>query len=330
MKILGIETSCDDCSAGVIIDGCIYSNVVQTQIIHKQFGGVVPEIASREHIKTIELVVHKALSDAGFSIDDIDVVSSTYGPGLIGSLLVGYTFSKSLAYKNKKDFFPANHILSHLFSPFINKGFVEKKFLGLVISGGHTKLFRVNNMNVELIGDTLDDACGEVFDKVAKMLGIGYPGGMEIEKWSKFGDPEYFKFPIPKVKGLDFSFSGLKTSVLYTYNKLSTKDKIERIRDISASFMKTVVDYVVLKLREASRKTGIKRIALSGGVSANIYLQEKIKENFDIFYFPDKGLSSDNGAMVGFLAYLFYSKDLKKDYFKKKAEAITNFYLRGE
>lgn len=325
MKILGIETSCDDCSCGVITDGKTDSNVIHTQIVHRQFGGVVPELASREHIKTIEYVLEKALSDAKCSFDDIDVISSTYGPGLIGSLLVGYTFAKSIAFQKRKKFFPANHILSHLFSPFINKKSVEKNFLGLVISGGHTKLFKVNDMRVEMIGDTLDDACGEVFDKVAKMLGIGYPGGVEIEKWSEFGDLEYFKFPIPDVKGFNFSFSGLKTAVLYTYNKLSAKDKIERIKDISASFMKTAIDFVILKLKDASRKIGIRKIAVSGGVSANKYLKEKVKENFEECFFPDSGLSSDNGAMVAYLAYLYFDNNLKKEYFKKRVEANIIF-----
>ncbi len=325
MKILGIETSCDDCSCGIIVDGKMTSNVVHTQVIHKQFGGVVPELASREHIKTIESVVDKALSDSNCDIEDIDIVSATYGPGLIGSLLVGYTFAKSLAMKKNKSFFPANHILAHLFSPFINKGGIEKKFLGLVISGGHTKLFKVYDKNIEMIGDTLDDACGEVFDKVAKMLGIGYPGGVEIEKWSKDGDPDYFKFPIPDVKDFNFSFSGLKTAVLYTYNKLSLRERIERISDISASFMKTVINFVILKLKEASKKTGIKKIAVSGGVSANRYLKEKIMENFDVFYFPDKGLTSDNGCMVAFLAYLFFNDKMKEEYFKKRVEPNVNF-----
>uniref|UniRef100_A0A7C4UAX3 tRNA N6-adenosine threonylcarbamoyltransferase n=1 Tax=candidate division WOR-3 bacterium TaxID=2052148 RepID=A0A7C4UAX3_UNCW3 len=327
MNVLGIETSCDDCSCGVIEDGYLKANVVHTQVIHKQFGGVVPELASREHIRTIEDVVKRALEDSKKDLSDIDIISATYGPGLIGSLLVGYTFAKSIAVKFNKFFFPANHILAHLFSPFIDNGFIEDEFLGLVISGGHTKLFKIKERKIELIGDTLDDACGEAFDKVAKLLGIGWPGGQEIERWAENGDPEYFKFPVTSLKGLNFSFSGLKTAVLYTYNKLSQKEKIYRIKDIAASFMKSAIDSVLLKLEEARKITGIKKIAVSGGVSANRYLRERIKEIFDLCYFPKKGLSSDNGGMVAFLAYIFFDRKKEREYLLKNAEPTIKFKL---
>lgn len=311
--IFAIESSCDETSASVLENNKVLSNVISSQLFHKEYGGIVPELASRAHIKSIDRIVSRAFEESGISKKNIDLVAATQGPGLIGSLLVGYNYGKAFSIANKIPFIGINHIESHLFSCFIGKSEIEFPFISLVVSGGHTILFMVTNYNsYKVLGQTQDDAAGEAFDKTAKMLGLEYPGGPLIDKLAKTGNENYHKFPIANIKdsAYDFSFSGIKTSVLYFLKKTFGGDKTNLpLNDIAASFQKAVVDTLLQKTLLAAENNNIKHIAVSGGVSANSKLREKFKElenkGYKIF-FPETQYSTDNAAMIGYTAYLKY------------------------
>jgi N6-L-threonylcarbamoyladenine synthase len=274
--ILGIESSCDDTAAAVINNGVILSNVVATQKIHEAYGGVVPELASRAHQQNIVPVVHQALQLANIDKKQLSAIAFTRGPGLMGSLLVGTSFSKSLAFGLDIPLIDVNHMQAHILAHFIKAEGQEAPsfpFLALTISGGHTQIVRVTSyFDLEVIGQTIDDAVGEAFDKSAKILGLPYPGGPLIDKYAQLGDPKRFPFPKPKVSPLDFSFSGLKTSVLYFIQKNVTENPdfiAQNMEDICASLQYTIVSYLMDKLKNAVKQTGIKEVAIGGGVSAN-------------------------------------------------------------
>ncbi len=307
MRVLGIESSCDDTAAAVYdASQGILANVVSSQVpVHSLYGGVVPELASREHIRHVLPVVERALSEAGSGREEIDGVAVTAGPGLIGSLLVGLCFAKSLAYSWGKPLYGADHLEAHIFSIFLEQA-VDFPYLALLVSGGHTSLFRVAGWEgVSFLGGTLDDAAGEAFDKAAKFLGLGYPGGAAIDGIAQKGDPARFSFPRAWLgpDSADFSFSGLKTSLRVL---LSTPEgKGGRIEDVAASFQEAVVDVLVGKTLEAARREGILRVVLAGGVAANSRLRNKAKEEGSgagvAVYLPSKALCTDNAAMVALL-----------------------------
>ncbi|MCP4723421.1 MAG: tRNA (adenosine(37)-N6)-threonylcarbamoyltransferase complex transferase subunit TsaD [bacterium] len=316
--VLGIETSCDETAAAVCSGIELRSNIINTQLIHKEYGGVVPELASREHLKNIVPVVDGALADANVGFSDIEAVCVTKGPGLVGSLLIGASFAKSLAYCLDVPVIGVNHIEAHLWAPVLEYPDLQPPYVGLIISGGHTQLWYVRDFgDYTLIGQTLDDAVGEAFDKTAKMLGLDYPGGPEIDRLSREGDPEFHRFPRPHIKGgnPDFSFSGLKTSVLYYLNSLK-KDQIEKHRaDIAASFQQAVIDTLIKKTISAAKKHRVDKLILGGGVSANSGINKQMtgaaKENNIEVFIPPAEFCTDNAAMI---AYTGYRKFVEQDY----------------
>jgi N6-L-threonylcarbamoyladenine synthase len=314
MLVLGIETSCDETAAAIVKDGDeILSNVVYSQDIHSQYGGVVPELASRDHIKNIIPVVIKSLQDASISLSEINCIAVTQSPGLIGSLLVGLSFAKSLSYSLDIPLIAVNHLEGHIYADFLTYPELEPPILGLIVSGGHTDLLVIEERGrYRLLGSTLDDACGEAFDKIGNLLGLSYPGGPEIEKIAESGNPNAIPFPLGRVKGYDFSFSGLKTAVLYYLKKLTEKEREKKKDDIAASFQETATEMLVKKSLKAMRELKIMRIAVSGGVAANKWLREKFKKQakkigFDV-YFPDKILCTDNAAMIAACGYDHFKK----------------------
>ena len=296
---LGIETSCDETAASVIADGReIRSSIIASQFVHSQFGGVVPELASRAHIRLIVPTVRTALEVAGIGLRDLNLIAATNTPGLLGALLVGLPFAKSLAWANKLPFVGVNHLEGHLFATFLQYPDVPVPFICLVVSGGHTELILVRDKcRYRLLGETLDDACGEAFDKAAKMLGLPYPGGMFVEEHARQGK-RAVKFPSPQIAGLDFSFSGLKTSLLYYL-----RDHREfNLADVCHSFQETLVDALVSKVALAVDEAGVKRVAVTGGVAVNTRLRERMQElagqrSLEVF-FPDRSLCADNAAMI--------------------------------
>ncbi len=309
--ILAIETSCDETSASILRRNEVLSNIISSQLFHSKYGGIVPELASRAHIKIIDRIVKEAFMNSGISRDQVKLVAATRGPGLIGSLLVGYNFAKSFALGLGIPFIGINHIESHLYSCFIGKESAPAPFIALVVSGGHTILFLVrDHFNYRILGQTHDDAAGEAFDKVAKMMGLDYPGGPLIDSLAKSGDEDFHKFPVSRIREnkYDFSFSGIKTSVLYFLKKNYPKpeDKIP-LNDISASFQKAIVKNLVDNTLMAAREFGVNIIAVSGGVSANSRLREEfqktVKNDVKVF-FPEPEYSTDNAAMIGYTAYL--------------------------
>lgn len=315
--ILGIESSCDDTAAAVINNGEILSNVVATQAIHEQYGGVVPELASRAHQQNIVPVVHQALEKANIDKNQLSAIAFTRGPGLMGSLLVGTSFSKSLALGLGIPLIDVNHMQAHILAHFIKaEGQTAPSFpfLAMTISGGHTQIVIVNDyFDMEIIGQTIDDAVGEAFDKSAKILGLPYPGGPLVDKYAQQGNPRVFKFPKPKVGPLDFSFSGLKTSVLYFVEKETQKNPdfiAENIHDICAGLQFTIVDYLMDKLKNAVKKTGIKQVAIGGGVSANSGIRRALKEAEGKYgwktYIPKFEFCTDNAAMIAMVGELKY------------------------
>ena len=319
--ILGIESSCDDTAAAVLCNRKILSNVVATQEIHQRYGGVVPELASRAHQQHIVPVIHEALSQAGISKKNLSAIAFTRGPGLMGSLLVGTSFAKSLALGLDIPLLDVNHMQAHILAHFIEEeGFKEPEFpfLALTISGGHTQIVKVTDyFKMEVIGETLDDAVGEAFDKSAKILGLPYPGGPLIDKYAQQGDPKAFPFPKPKVNELNFSFSGLKTSILYFIQK-QQKDNPEFIRenleDICASIQHTIIKILMDKLKKAVKQTGITRIAIAGGVSANSGIRKTLKEAENKYqwqtFIPKFQYTTDNAAMIAIAGhYKFVSND---------------------
>jgi N6-L-threonylcarbamoyladenine synthase len=313
--ILSIESSCDDTSAAVLRGLEVLSNVVCSQQIHEKFGGVVPELASRKHMANIVPTVITALTDANIKLEDVDALAFTQGPGLLGSLLVGGNFIKGLSLGANLKFLAVNHMHGHIMAHFLNQETKPKfPFICLTVSGGHTQLVRVNAPNeFEILGQTIDDAAGEAFDKTAKVLGLNYPGGPLIDKLAKTGDPLKFSFTRPKVKPLHFSFSGLKTNVLQFLQREMKQNPnfiSENINDICASVQHTIVTILLSELEMACEKTGITEVALAGGVSANSYL----RENFTSLAFekgwashvPDFQYCTDNAAMIGASAYFKY------------------------
>jgi N6-L-threonylcarbamoyladenine synthase len=316
---LGIETSCDETSAAVVKDGSkVLSNeVVSSLKFHKKYGGVIPEIASRLQLETITEVTQNALEEARIKLKNIDLISVTSGPGLLGSLLVGISFAKALSFSLNIPLLGVNHVHSHLYANFLDRKNIRLPFVALVVSGGHTSLFYLRDFdNIELLGSTYDDACGEAFDKVAKILNLGYPGGPLIEKLALKGDPKSIKFNCfgPK-NSLDFSFSGIKTAVLYYVNnkKLSTSKK----QDICASFQEAVVSTLIKKSLLACKSKKVNRLLLGGGVVANGYLRGKFTQatlDYNLkCYFPAKEFCMDNAAMVAGLGFQLFRKGYKSD-----------------
>ena len=319
VTILAIESSCDDTSAALIRDGYILSNLIAGQAIHKSYGGVVPELASRAHQANIVPVVDQAFKKAGISISDVDAVAFTRGPGLLGSLLVGTSFAKGFALTRDLPLIEVNHLQAHVLVHFILREGFEKRvpgfpFLCLLVSGGHTRIIIMkDHLSMEVIGNTIDDAAGEAFDKCGKLMGFAYPAGPEIDKLARSGNKKAFAFSKPSVRGLDFSFSGLKTSFLYFLRDRIKEDPdfIEKNRaDLCASLQHTIVTILVGKLVKASIETGIKEIGIAGGVSANSGLREAVtaeaeKRGWNIFI-PELSLATDNAAMIGISGYYKY------------------------
>lgn len=316
IKILAIESSCDETSAAVVVDGReVLSNIIYSQIdIHTKFGGVVPEIASRKHIEAISIVVDEALKKAKLDLNDIDAVGVTYGPGLVGALLVGLQYAKGLAYALNKPLIGVNHIEGHISANFIQYKDLNPPFVCLVVSGGHTYIvYMKDHGNFEVMGQTRDDAAGEAYDKVARAIGLGYPGGPKIDKLAKEGDEDAIKFPRANFhdkKSLDFSFSGLKSAVLNYLNQKDMKKEDVNRADIAASFQKAAVSFLVDNSIKACKLKNVNKIAVAGGVAANTYLRKSLidagNENGIDALFPEFILCTDNAAMIGSAAYFEY------------------------
>lgn len=315
--ILAIESSCDDTAAAVLHNDKVLSNVVANQLIHNQYGGVVPELASRAHQQNIVPVIDAALRKANVQKEQLTAIAFTQGPGLMGSLLVGSSFSKSLSLALKIPLIAVNHMHAHILAHFIDEEGFDKPefpFLALTISGGHTQIVKVNGFfDMEIIGETTDDAVGEAFDKSAKILGLPYPGGPLIDKYAQLGNPKAFAFTKPKVPGLDFSFSGLKTAILYFIqkNKLENPNFIEEnLNDICASIQFTIIEILMDKLKLAVKETGITQIAIGGGVSANSGIRTRLKESESKYgwktFIPKFEYTTDNAAMIGIVGYQKY------------------------
>lgn len=317
--ILGIESSCDETAAAVVKNGReVLSNIINTQIdLHKKYGGVVPEIASRKHIENIDAVVEEALVKAGVTIDNIDAVAVTYGPGLVGALLVGVSFAKGYSYAAHKPLVPVHHIKGHIMANFIAHKELEPPFVCLVASGGHSHIVLVEDYTeFKILGRTRDDAAGEAFDKIARVIGLGYPGGPKVDKLAKEGNPEAVKFPRVRIDkdSLDFSFSGVKTAVINYLHKQEQSGIEVNKADIAASFQAAVTDVLVEHTIEAAEKYKINTIAIAGGVAANSELREKMtreagKKNISVL-FPPPVLCTDNAAMIACAGYYSYLKGI--------------------
>ncbi len=312
MIVLGIETSCDDTSAALFDGNSLLSNIISTQLIHQRFGGVVPELASRSHIQLVFPVVREALDQAGILQNNIEGIAVTYGPGLVGSLLVGLSVAKGMALSMGIPFIGVNHLEGHLWANRLAYPDITPPFVALIASGGHTQLVFVEKWGLyRVLGRTRDDAAGEAFDKVAKLLNIGYPGGPPIEKLAQKGNPEYIHFPraFLEENSLDFSFSGVKTAVLNHVKSIGPEETEKHLADIAASFQKAVIDVLVEKTITAARELGVYSICLSGGVAVNKALQENMKqkgsrENIKI-YCPPPQLCTDNGGMIAAAGYYY-------------------------
>lgn len=317
MLTLAIETSCDETSVAVIKNGRdVLSNTISSQIeIHKRFGGVVPEVASRKHLESINKIIETSLKEAQITLDDVDNIGVTYGPGLVGALLVGISSAKALAFAKKKPLIPVNHIEGHIFANFIEHKDLEPPFTCLIVSGGHTHLVYMKDYGeYELLGRTRDDAAGEAFDKVARVLGLPYPGGPVIDELAKTGDSKAIRFPRAYLEEgtYDFSFSGLKTSVLNYINSSKQKNIEMNLNDVSASFQAAVVEVLVEKTVRAAKEKGSKIVTIAGGVASNEGLRQALierckKEGLD-FKYPSKILCTDNAAMVGSVAYYNFKR----------------------
>ncbi len=333
--ILAIESSCDDTSAAVLGNKKVLSNVVATQEIHQKYGGVVPELASRAHQQNIVPVVHQALAQANIDKKQLSAIAFTRGPGLMGSLLVGTSFAKSLALGLDIPLIEVNHMQAHILAHFIEdkeQQTPEFPFLAMTISGGHTQIVLVKDyFDMEILGETLDDAVGEAFDKSAKLLGLPYPGGPLVDKHAKLGNDKAFEFPKPKVPGLNFSFSGLKTSILYFIQK-RTKENSEfiskNIDDICASIQFTILEILMDKLKLAVKQTGIKQIAIGGGVAANSGIRSRLKQAEQELgwktYIPKFSYCTDNAAMIGIVGYL---KFLEEDFAEQNIAAKARYKI---
>lgn len=316
--ILGIESSCDETAAAVVKNGReVLSNIISSQIvIHRKFGGVVPEIASRKHIENVMPVIDAALQEAKVGLEDIDAVAVTYGPGLVGALLVGLSAAKSLAWASNKPLIGVNHLEGHVFANFLADPELEPPFMALVVSGGHTALLKVTGYNsFELLGQTRDDAAGEAFDKIARIMGLPYPGGPEIEKLALDGNPLAINFPVAKLDApYEFSFSGVKSAVINYVHNQQAKREINRA-DVAASFQHAVVDALVQKAVHALQETGLKKIVLAGGVSANKTLQNTLAEAVEKvgaqLVHPTPILCTDNAVMVACRGYFMYQAGIR-------------------
>ncbi len=316
MKVLGIESSCDETACAIVEDGKkIISNVVATQIpFHQIYKGVVPEIASRKHVEWILPVVKQALKEADLTMDDIDAVAATNRPGLMGSLLIGLTFGKTFAWANNKPFIAINHMLGHMYAAHLEND-ISYPYIGLLVSGGHSIIAKVNGFDdLEVLGTTIDDSVGEAFDKVSKFYGLGYPGGVVIDKLSKNGDPKAFSFPVAKIDKhgehrYDMSFSGLKTAVLHQADQFLNPGYEKTNENICASFQATAIKTLTSRLFRAIEDTGIHTVVAGGGVAANSHLRAVLAERRDIkCIFPPLKLCGDNGAMIAGVAYHFLKR----------------------
>ncbi len=317
--ILGIESSCDDTSAAVIRDGYLLSNVLASQDVHKAYGGVIPELASRAHQLNIVPVVSEAIVRAGIKASDITAIAFTRGPGLLGSLLVGTSFAKGLSIAIDRPLVEVNHLQGHVLANFIKEygkdtPVPEFPYLCLLVSGGNSQIIKVNSpLDFEILGQTIDDAVGEAFDKCSKMMGLGYPGGPVVDRLAKLGDPMKYRFAKPHVPGLDYSFSGVKTSLLYFVRDRLAEDPdfMEKNKeDICASFQRTLIEILMDKLIKASKMTGIKQITIGGGVSANSGLRNAVTEEGRrrgwTTYLPEFKFTTDNAAMIAIAGYFHY------------------------
>ncbi|MCT8976341.1 tRNA (adenosine(37)-N6)-threonylcarbamoyltransferase complex transferase subunit TsaD [Clostridium sp. CX1] len=318
IKILALESSCDETSAAVVVNGReVLSNIISSQIdIHTKFGGVVPEVASRKHVEVVSVVVQEALDKAGVTLEEIDAIGVTYGPGLVGALLVGVQYAKGLAYATGKPLIGVNHIEGHICANFIQHKDLEPPFVCLVVSGGHTFIVYMKDYGeFEILGQTRDDAAGEAYDKVARAIGLGYPGGPKIDKISKEGNPDAIKFPRANFhddSSLDFSFSGVKSAVLNYLNQMEMKGEEINRADVAASFQKAVVSFLVDNAMKACKLRGVSKIAVAGGVASNSCLRESLinegeKRDINVL-FPEFILCTDNAAMIGSAAYFEYTK----------------------
>lgn len=333
--ILGIESSCDDTAAAVIKDGKMLANIIANQEVHKQYGGVVPELASRAHQQNIVPVVDAALKKAGISKNELDAIAFTRGPGLIGSLLVGTSFAKAMSLGLDIPLIEVNHMQGHILAHFIDDEKQEMPtfpFICLTVSGGHTQIVLVKNyFDMQILGETIDDAAGEAFDKAAKIMGLPYPGGPLIDKFAKEGNPHKFKFTKPQIPDLNFSFSGLKTNFLNFINNESAKNPIfieENKVDICASIQFTIIEILMEKLKKAAIENNINQIAIAGGVSANSGLREKLMEmqtklNWKVFI-PKFEYCTDNAAMI---AITGYHKFLQKQFAEQDAKPLARYKL---
>ncbi len=324
--ILGIESSCDETSVAIVKNGReVLSNVINTQIsIHELYGGVVPEIASRNHVENISPVMKEALKEANVKIDDVDGIACTYGPGLVGALLVGVSYAKALSYAANKPLIGVNHIQGHIAANYITYKDLEPPFLTLLISGGNTQLVLVKDYTkFEILGKTRDDAVGEAFDKIARVIGLGYPGGPKMDKLAQEGTPNIV-LPKVHIDGLDFSFSGLKTAIINLHHKTPDINKA----DLAASFEKDVAEILLENTKKAVKETNINKIALAGGVSANSYIRKAFKEleeKEDIkVYYPELKLCTDNAAMIASAGYYNF---LKGNFSDLKLNAVPNLKL---
>lgn len=315
MNILAIESSCDETAAAVVRDGReVLSDIIATSAdLHKKYGGVVPEIASRKHMEYINTVIDEAVSNAGLALSDIDAVAVTYGPGLIGALLVGVSAAKALAFALKKPLIAVHHIKAHISANYIEHPELKPPFAGLVASGGHSHIVLAKDyMDFEVLGRTRDDAAGEAFDKVARVIGIGYPGGPLLEKLAKSGNPSAFDFPRVKFDNFDFSFSGVKTAVINTVHKAAQKNETVNSADLAASFQEAVTDVLADHTIAAAKSAGVKTVAMAGGVAANGYLRDKFSGRCKAagmeFLYPRPRFCTDNAVMVGCAAYFLAQK----------------------
>lgn len=313
-KILAIESSCDETSAAVILNGKVLNNIIATQAVHQKYGGVVPELASRAHQRNIVAVVEEALLESGVDKTELDAIAFTRGPGLMGSLLVGVSFAKGMAMGLKKPLIEVNHMQAHVLSHFIDDPKPKFPFLCLTVSGGHTQIILVRNyLDMEVIGETQDDAVGEAFDKAAKIIGLPYPGGPMVDKYAQLGNAKAFKFSETDMPALDFSFSGIKTAFLYFIRDEKKKDEqfVEKnLNDICASIQQHLVNMLLKKLERASEQTGIKEMAIAGGVSANSGLRKSLQElalkrNWNV-YIPEFQYCTDNAGMIAIAAHHKY------------------------
>jgi len=310
MIVLGIETSCDETSAAIVKDRDLLCNIVYTQEIHGKYGGVVPEIASREHDVHIQTVVEAALDKTQTDLSDLDAIAVTYGPGLMGTLLVGLNYAKGLAIGLKIPFIGVNHLEGHLFANLIDNPEFTYPFLSLLVSGGHTQIWQVNRFgDYQRLSNTRDDAAGEAFDKGARILGLGYPGGPEIEKNSKNGNPDKYPFTIPKIKAaeLDFSFSGLKTAILYTCQAMDKQRIKNELPHLCASYQEVIIKTLLDRIKKTVSATGIMSVAIAGGVAANQRFRKKVRDYSSVSrvktYFPKMEFCTDNAAMIAIAGF---------------------------